>query len=210
MGWLGGNETRTGGEDERRNEDGCAGWTGCIDHAAAGDFRRRGGVGDDEFVCWGVGQGKTPSPALLVLSKEESFLAIVDPATLKVVGKVDTGAHPHEVATSADGKIAIVTNYGAHSDGTTLSVIDLDAQKEIRRVELGQVKGPHGVVFAGKGVWFTAEGAKAIACYWPETNKITGVLHTDQERTHMVISAGHGSGVVTTNVNSNTVMQSAI
>jgi hypothetical protein len=44
-------------------------------------------------VCAGAwGQGKTPSPALLVLSKEESFLAIVDPATLKVVGKVDTGA----------------------------------------------------------------------------------------------------------------------
>ena len=40
-------------------------------------------------LCAGAwGQGKTPSPALLVLSKEESFLAIVDPATLKVVAKI--------------------------------------------------------------------------------------------------------------------------
>src|ERR1700721_4034258 len=71
-------------------------------------------------LCAGAwGQGKTPSPALLVLNKEDSTLAIVDPATLKVVGKVDTGAHPHEVATSADGKIAIVTHYGNAPRGPT-------------------------------------------------------------------------------------------
>ena len=39
-------------------------------------------------VC--AGQGKTPKPALLVLNKADSELAIVDPGTLKVVGKVKT------------------------------------------------------------------------------------------------------------------------
>src|SRR5271166_1440623 len=72
------------------------------------------------------GQGKTPRPALVVLEKDDSVLAIVDPATLKVVGRVPTGPIPHEVAVSEDGKIAVATNYGAHQDGTTLSVIDLE------------------------------------------------------------------------------------
>ena len=40
---------------------------------------------------------QTPSPALLVLEKEDSALAIVDPQTLKVVGRVPSGPDPHEV-----------------------------------------------------------------------------------------------------------------
>ena len=148
---------------------------------------------------------KTPRPALVVLSKDENYLAIVDPRTLAVVATVPTGPVPHEVAVSADGKYAVATNYGAHADGTTLSVIDLDAQKEIHRVELGELKGPHGVVFAGNAAWFTAEGAKAAALYSPEKNKIERVVHTEQERTHMVALVGRGLGLVTTNVNSDTV-----
>ena len=42
-----------------------------------------------------------PSPALLVLNKEGS-LAIVEPATRKVVGHVQTGESPHEVVASTD------------------------------------------------------------------------------------------------------------
>jgi len=105
-------------------------------------------------LCAGAwGQGKTPSPALLVLSKEESFLAIVDPATLKVVGKVDTGAHPHEVATSADGKIAIVTNYGNDHAGTTMSEIDLVSQSEVGKVTFPGLVGPHGIEILGDKVF---------------------------------------------------------
>src|SRR5439155_20994664 len=51
----------------------------------------------------GVQAAETPSPALLVLNKEENTLAIVDPATKMVVGRVPTGEAPHEVTVSADG-----------------------------------------------------------------------------------------------------------
>ena len=70
----------------------------------------------------------TPSPALLVLNKNENTLAIVDPMTFAVIAKMPTGPIPHEVAASLDGKWAVTTNYGAHQDGTTLSVIDLVGQ----------------------------------------------------------------------------------
>jgi YVTN family beta-propeller protein len=68
----------------------------------------------------------TPKSALLVLDKGENALAIVDPATLKVVAKVPAGQDPHEVVASADGKLAFVSNYGG---GHTLSVIDLVARR---------------------------------------------------------------------------------
>ena len=51
------------------------------------------------FVCAGVAlnaQG-TPSPALLVLSKVDQTLSIVDPLSLKVLSRIPTGPDPHEV-----------------------------------------------------------------------------------------------------------------
>ena len=143
--------------------------------------------------------------ALVVLNKDADELAIVDPGTLKVLGRVKTGPVPHEVAVSADGKIAVVTNYGAHADGTTLSVIDLTAEKEIHRVELGDLKGPHGVVFFDGKAWFTAEGSKKIARYDPTTNKIDWTHEIGQNRTHMLVISPEGHAIYTSNVNSDSV-----
>ena len=164
-------------------------------------------------VC--VGQTKTPRPALVVLNKDASELAIVDPGTLKVVAKVPTGPIPHEVAVSEDGKIAVVTNYGPDQVGTTLSVIDLDAQKEIHRVELGQVNGPHGIAFFAGKFYFTAEGSKGYppceeSCatvnrYDPATNRVDWTAPTGQKRTHMLVPVPGGRDFYTANVQSDTV-----
>jgi YVTN family beta-propeller protein len=154
---------------------------------------------------WAEDLKTKPSPALLVLSKDENALAIVDPGTWKVLAKVPTGAVPHEVAASADGKVAVVTNYGAHQDGTTLTVIDLVGQKEIHTVELDSLKGPHGVVFLGNKAYFTAEGSNAVGRYDPATNRVDWTFITSQERTHMLVVNRDGTMIFTANVNSNTV-----
>jgi len=49
---------------------------------------------------------QAPSPALLVLEKSDNVLAIVDPASLRVVARVPAGPDPHEIVASADGKLA--------------------------------------------------------------------------------------------------------
>src|SRR5262249_40090222 len=59
----------------------------------------------------------TPKESLLVLSKRDHTLAIVDPATLKVVAKMPVGDDPHEVIAAADGKTAYVSNYGGGGAG---------------------------------------------------------------------------------------------
>jgi YVTN family beta-propeller protein len=150
-------------------------------------------------------QTKTPSPALLVLNKDENELAIVDPGTLKVVGKVGTGAIPHEVAASADGKLAVTTNYGAQRDGTTLSVIDLAAQKEIHRVDLGELRGPHGIEFGGGKFYFTAEGSNSIGRYDPAKNEVDWSMATSQNGTHMLVLTPDGSTIFTANIGSDNV-----
>ena len=143
----------------------------------------------------------TPATALLVLSKSDQTLAIVDPATLKIVARVPSGPDPHEVVASADGKYAYISNYGGGAYNT-LAVVDLVEQKALPPVDLGALRGPHGLDFAGGKVWFTAEANKVIGSYDPATNKVDWVLGTGQNRTHMIFVFSDLARIVTSNVSS--------
>ena len=146
----------------------------------------------------------TPSKALLVLSKTERTLAIVDPSTLKVLARVPVGPDPHEVIASSDGKLAFVSNYGGGAYNT-LAVIDLVEQKALPSVDLGALRGPHGLMFAGGKVWFTAETAKAIGSYDPVTKKVDLMLGTGQNGTHMIFVTDDLKRIVTSNIGSGTM-----
>ena len=146
----------------------------------------------------------TPPRSLLALSKRNHTLAIVDPATLKVIARAPVGPDPHEVIASADGKTAYVSIYGG-GRYHELSVIDLVGQKALPAVDTGALNGPHGLVSAGGKIWFTAEGAKAIATYDPATGKIDWIMGTGQNRTHMIYVVPGQKQIYTTNVSSATV-----
>jgi len=148
---------------------------------------------------------ETPTPALLVLNKEDATLAIVDPHDGKVVGLVPTGEAPHEVAASDDGKLAFVANYGARNPGNTISVIDLAARKELRRVDLGPLRRPHGIMFADGKLYFTAEVNKLIARYDPASNQIDWLLGTGQNGTHMVLLSKDANQIFTANFGSDSI-----
>src|SRR3984885_14230254 len=96
----------------------------------------------------------TPSKSLLVLSKGDHTLSIVDPVSLKVIARMPSGPDPHEVIASTDGKFAYISNYGGGAYNT-LTVVDLVAQETLPVVELGALRGPHGLMFVGGKVWFT-------------------------------------------------------
>jgi len=146
----------------------------------------------------------TPNPALLVLSKQDHTLAIVDPATLKVVARAPVGEDPHEVIASTDGRTAYVSNYG-FGRYHTLAVIDLVHQKALASIDLGALRGPHGLAFVDGRLWFTAEAAKAIGSYDPATGKIDRIVGIGQNRTHMLYVFPGTKRILTTNVNSGTV-----
>ncbi len=146
----------------------------------------------------------TPSPALLVLSKTDRTLAIVDPDNLKIVARIPVGNDPHEVVASSDGKTAYVSNYGFGAYHT-LAVVDLVGQKPLPAIDLGALRGPHGLVFRDGKVWFTAEAARCIGSYDPATGKIDWIMGIGQNRTHMLYVFPGARRILTTNVNSGTV-----
>ena len=159
------------------------------------------------FAGTGAIAQETPSPALLVLHKGENAMAIVDPSSGKVVGRVPVGQDPHELAVSDDGKLAFASNYSGNSErgGNSLSVIDIAARKELHHVELSPLARPHGLWFAGGKLYFTAEANLAIGRYDPATNKVDWLLGTGQERTHMVLVSKDLKTIFTSNVSSNTI-----
>lgn len=146
----------------------------------------------------------TPSPALLVLSKADHTLSIVDPATLHVVARMPSGPDPHEVIASSDGRFAYISNYGGGAYNT-LSVVDLVQQKALPAIDLGALRGPHGLDFRGGKVWFTAEANKVIGSYDPVDRKVDWVLGTGQNRTHMIFVFDDLRRIITSNVSSATM-----
>lgn len=141
---------------------------------------------------------------LLVLSKGDHTLAMVDVATGKVMARMPSGPDPHEVIGSPDGKRAYISNYGG---GTlnTITVVDLVAHKTLPVIDLGALHGPHGLFFAGDKLWFTVEGSKAIGRFDPATQKIEWVMGTGQDRTHMLFVTADLKQVYTSNVSSGTL-----
>ena len=145
------------------------------------------------------------APRLLVLNKTDATLAIVDPATLAVLGTVPTGEAPHELAVSADGKLAFVANYGAQTPGHTISVIDLAARRELRRVEVAPLLRPHGIQVVNGRVDFTSEIARVVARYDPEANRVDWIFGTGQDTTHMLRVSSDETRIVTANIRGNSL-----
>jgi len=160
-------------------------------------------------ACLGLAvlQGQsTPSTVLLVLSKGDRTVAIVDPASLKVLARMPSGPDPHEIVGDADGKLAYISNYGGPGGAyNTISVVDLVEHKALAPIDLGALRGAHGLAFAGGKLWFTAETNKVIGSYDPATKRVDWVLGTGQNRTHMIFLSDDLKRIVTSNVSSATM-----
>jgi YVTN family beta-propeller protein len=150
-----------------------------------------------------LGAQTATSASLLVLAKSDQTLAIVDPASLKVLGKVPSGPDPHEVVASTDGRVAYISNYNGGNN--IITVVDLVAMKNLAPIDLGPLRAPHGLAFVGGKLWFTAEGAKVIGSYDPASAKVDWVLGTGQNRTHMLFVFADLQRIVTSNVSSATM-----
>jgi YVTN family beta-propeller protein len=145
-------------------------------------------------------QAPTGPGTLLVLAKADQTLSLVDPATLKVLGKVPSGPDPHEVVVSEDGKTAYIANY--NGGGNIITPVDVVAMKSLPPIDLGPLRAPHGLDFAGGKVWFTAESSKAIGTYDPQAKKVDWILGTGQNGTHMIYVSRDLSRIVTSNLGS--------
>ncbi len=114
------------------------------------------------------------------------------------------GPDPHEVVASTDGKFALhflqLRRRGLQHDHGGRS--GRAKGERAPPIDLGALRGPHGLMYVGGKVWFTAEAAKVIGSWDPATQKIDLVLGTGQNRTHMLYVFDDLKRIVTSNVSS--------
>src|SRR5436305_9817481 len=135
---------------------------------------------------------------LLVLNKEDATFVIVNPDSGAILGSVPVGQGPHELVASTDGKFAFASNYGTGpAPGHTISMIDLGAQKELRRIDVAPLSRPHGLAFVNGKLYFTIEADKKIARYDPATDRIDWQFENGQTGTHIVLQSKDGKTLCT-------------
>jgi DNA-binding beta-propeller fold protein YncE len=151
---------------------------------------------------------------LLVTQKGLQSLAIVDPVAGKVIASVpEGGITGHEVIASHDGRFAYVPIYGNSgvgkpgTDGTTLVVIDIAAQKVVGNVDFGHGVRPHCPLIGPKDglLYVTTELDHTISLIDPKTLKIVGAIPTGQPESHMLALSHDGKRGYTANVGPGTV-----
>lgn len=142
--------------------------------------------------------------ALLVVTKQTHALAIVDGQTLQVLAHVPIGEDPHEVVVAPDNRTAFISNFG---EGTlhTLARVDLLHATALPSVDTRPLVGPHGLWVHGDRLWFTAVASEALGQLDPTTNRLTGILGTGQQNTHMLWISRDGNKILASNAGSGTM-----
>lgn len=150
----------------------------------------------------------TATGTLIVLNKAEASASLIDLALGKEVARVATGVGPHEVAVSADGRTAVVADYGEQQPGSTLTLFDVATAKKLKTIDLSPHRRPHGLAWLGEEarVLVTSETSQALLVIDLDAGKVDAVLSTKQQATHMValspkldlaFTANIGSGSLT-------------
>ncbi len=154
-------------------------------------------------------QGAGPSGTLVVTNKTPATATILDVATGRVLATLPTGQGPHEVAMTRDGRLAIVTDYGAQTPGSTLTVIDVPGRRIVRTIALGEYRRPHGlVVLPGDSLAaVTSEANRHVLLVHIHTGEIVRAVPTEQNGSHMVGVAADGRRAWTGNIGSGTVSE---
>ncbi|HLL46208.1 MAG TPA: hypothetical protein VK399_05850, partial [Longimicrobiaceae bacterium] len=144
---------------------------------------------------------------LVVLNKGGANAALVDLATGEVYATLPTGDGPHEVAVSADGRTAVVADYGGQVDGRTLTVLDLAGRRVVRTIDLGEHRRPHGIAWLpdGRRVAVTSETSRAVLLVDVAAGRVEKAIPTMQEGSHMLALALDGRRIFTSNLGSGSV-----
>jgi YVTN family beta-propeller protein len=151
---------------------------------------------------------------LLVANQGDHTISLIDPEAGKEIATIPVGgATGHEVAVSADGKMAYVPIYGDSgvgkpgSDGSSMAVIDLKARKVAGSVDFGHGVRPHMPLYEPVSgmLYVTTELDKDVTVIDLKTLKIVGKIPTGQEQSHMLIVSRDGKRGYTANVGPGTV-----
>jgi YVTN family beta-propeller protein len=149
---------------------------------------------------------------LIILHKAGSSLGFYS-VSGNHLADVGVGKHPHEMALSADGRYAYITDNGtmrieeAGVGGNTVSVIDLSARKKVGEISLGKFHRPHGIdLDSNSGLLaVSTELPDRLILIDPGNRQIVKTYETKGKTAHMVKFGPEGRWAYISNSNSGNV-----
>ena len=123
------------------------------------------------------------------------------------LGEFRTGKAPHEVVVAANGKFALVSNYGRETTGNSLSVLDLATGKPTRTIDLGEHGAPHGLRLlpGDRRALVTAESSASLLVVEVGSGRIHQVVGIGGGTGHMVAVSADGKVAFVTKINAGTI-----
>src|SRR3954469_6138771 len=156
----------------------------------------------------GIGGRETPHGTIVASNMRDNSATVIDAASGKVIATITTGEAPHEVATSHDGRFAVVSNYGTRErPGNSITVIDLQRLAVARTIDLGEYRRPHGMAFfpGDSLLAVTSEVSKAVLLVDFGGGRVVGTVPTGQRASHMLAMSAAGEELFTTNIVDHTI-----
>ena len=151
-----------------------------------------------------------PPAGIVVVANQQSASASIIELPAGTSTEVPVGTGPHEAAVTADGRLGIITVYGAQVPGSQLAVVDLATRKVVRTIELGDLRRPHGAVVISSNpdrVVVTSEMSQRIAIVNVTEGKVESVIPTNAGGSHMVAVTADGRRGFTANVQAGSVSE---
>ena len=159
-------------------------------------------------VATSVSSAAAPLGTVIVSNMNDNTAMLLDATTYSLLATLPTGRAPHEVATSHDGRWALVSNYGVRDQiGNTITVIDVDARTVARTIDLGDYKRPHGMMFFPGDSMFavTSEASRAVLVVDFKTGRVVRRLASGGRGPHMIGLSADGTRMVGGNIGDGTL-----
>jgi YVTN family beta-propeller protein len=151
----------------------------------------------------GASRAEGPKGTLVASNMRDNTATVIDVATGRVLATLPTGEAPHEVATSHDGRWAVVSNYGVRErPGNSLTVIDVAAPAVARTIDLGDYRRPHGVKFlpGDSMLAVTSEANRAVLLVDFRSGRVVATVPTSGRGSHMLATSLSAEEAFTTNI----------
>ncbi|HEX3248583.1 MAG TPA: cytochrome D1 domain-containing protein [Pyrinomonadaceae bacterium] len=135
-----------------------------LDYLDAGTSPTRIRMQPDQHYLWVTNDG----------NEKEGGVTVIDPATLKVVAKIATGAGEHDVVLSSDSRFAFVSN--RKSD--TVSVVDVQKLEKVSDVKVGAGPASMAVSELSKAIYAASESDGSVTVIDEQSRQVVARIKT--------------------------------
>jgi len=143
----------------------------------------------------------TGTTGLLAIDKRGSHAFFLDPTTYQEITRFPLPARPHELAISADHRLAWVSVYGNgvygnnSQPGTQIVVLDLEKRERVGEIDVSPHFAPHGLMLSADGrlLYASCDAASVVAIVDTAAGKLVGAIDAESTGCHMIALLPDGS-----------------